>query len=110
MFKKENLYKAFRKVSTLMSADSRIVKFTVSGSTLKLEANSEIGTAKEEVEVEYTGPDVELKFNGKFLNDLLANTEGEYVMGKIPKSDGVCVFIDNKASRNISLIMPIRTT
>lgn len=65
-------------VSTICSEKTRVVKLIITSGTLTLTVNSDIhGTATEEIEIDYDGPDIEVGFNSKYLLDITQQIEGQ---------------------------------
>jgi DNA polymerase-3 subunit beta len=63
---------AVRRVALLSSERSRAVKFTLSKGTVEVStSNPEVGEASETLEVDYSGPALEVGFNAKYLVDFL---------------------------------------
>ncbi len=61
-----------RRVSLLSSERSRAVKFALGNGTLEISSNNpEVGEASESLEVDYSGPALEVGFNAKYLIDFL---------------------------------------
>jgi DNA polymerase-3 subunit beta len=69
---RDELLHTLRRVSILSSERARGVRFKLSGNTLELSANNpDMGEATEELAVEYSGADMEIGFNAKYLIDVL---------------------------------------
>jgi DNA polymerase-3 subunit beta len=69
---------AVRRVSLLSAERSKGIKFTLEKNRLRLfSSNPEIGEARDKMEVEYKGPNIEIGFNAQYFLDFLTavNTE-----------------------------------
>jgi len=76
---RDSLSHALRRVM-LLAPESQLVKFALSGQTLTLSTvDPNAGEATETVEVDYSGEDMEIGFNGKFCMDVLSVVSGERV-------------------------------
>ncbi len=63
---------AVRRVSLLSSERSRAVKFALAKGTVEISSNNpEVGEASESLEVDYSGPALEVGFNARYLIDFL---------------------------------------
>jgi len=71
---------AIRRVSLLSAERSRGIKFSISKNKLRLfSSNPEMGEAKDEIDVEYKGPDLEIGFNAQYLLDFLTTVSADSV-------------------------------
>lgn len=70
---KAEILSALRRVSVVASDRARGVKFQVTQGQLQVAANSpDFGEASEEIEIEYSGEDLLVGFNSRYLLDVLA--------------------------------------
>jgi len=77
---KEEFTQAIRRVSLLSSERSRGVKFSIGKGSLKLfSSNPEIGEARDDLDVDYKGADLEVGFNSQYLLDFLQSIGSERV-------------------------------
>jgi DNA polymerase-3 subunit beta len=61
-----------RRVSLLSSEKARGIRLGLSPARLEISANNpDLGEASEDLEVEYTGPDLEIGFNARYILDVL---------------------------------------
>lgn len=109
---KERLYGCLRRVSTMASERVEGIRLSIKGHSVEFFSyNQDFGDAKEEVEVVYEGPPVEIGFNAKYLMEALTVMDtGEVVMElKDEGSPGVIKPISDKESPDqICIIMPMR--
>ena len=77
---KETLQAALSRASVLSNEKYRGVRFQLSANKLKLTANNpEQESAEEELNVDYSGTDLEVGFNIGYLLDVLNSIEGNSV-------------------------------
>jgi DNA polymerase-3 subunit beta len=77
---KEEFTQAIRRVSLLSTERSKGVKFYIEKNILKLfSSNPEIGEARDNLEVEYKGPDLEIGFNSQYFLDFLLSVNSERI-------------------------------
>jgi DNA polymerase-3 subunit beta len=75
--------KALRRVSIMSKERSSAVKVEVDGSNMVVSAsNPDIGEAKDEIAMTYTGDAMALAFNARYLLDALSAMENETVVLK----------------------------
>ncbi len=70
---REELSSALKRVSLLAHEKSRGVKFSLQGNTLTISSsNPDMGEAREEIDVQYSGEAIDIGFNARYLLDCLA--------------------------------------
>ncbi|MBN4056791.1 DNA polymerase III subunit beta [bacterium AH-315-J21] len=109
---KEELASAVRRVSILSSALTHQVRFSISGSKLKLSsANADIGgEATETLACDYQGDPIELGYKASYINDILGKVDSEETFFELdsPISAAVIYGTDKSKEDYICLIMPLR--
>jgi DNA polymerase-3 subunit beta len=102
---------AIRRVSLLSTERSRGVKFMIAKNKLELySSNPEIGEARDMLEVEYSGDDLEIGFNSQYLLDFLSNVKGDRVEVML-KDENSAVLMRPAAEDDIRyeyVIMPMK--
>jgi DNA polymerase-3 subunit beta len=69
---RDELLQTIRRVSLLSSEKARGIRLGLSPARLEISANNpDLGEASEDLEVEYSGPDLEIGFNARYLLDVL---------------------------------------
>jgi DNA polymerase III subunit beta len=104
------LVSALRRVSVMADDRNKPVKMTLAPGTLKLSASSqELGEAEEAIDIDYTGAEVTIAFNSRYLLDALAplETEGVVFEFKDGLSPGVVRSVDEEDGYRC-VIMPMR--
>ncbi len=103
------LIEAIRRVSVL-ARDVTPVKMRLSSEVIEVEVKeSEVGEAKEEVEsAEYSGGELEIAFNPKYLLDALGGCEGEKVSIEIKDPLSAVLVRGEERGDYRHLVMPIR--
>ncbi len=104
--------RAVKKVM-IMAPKDRVIKAELSNNgTLTLEAQGDVGKAKEVVPLVYGGGDVVFCLNGRYLIDVLGNGTDDKISLKVPKPEHAVgraiFFIENDAS-TLGIVMPVRT-
>lgn len=89
---KESFSQAIRRVSLLSSERSKGVKFSIGKNTLKLfSSNPEIGEARDNLDVEYKGAELEVGFNSQYLVDFLSSVSCERVQLELKDENSAAV-------------------
>ena len=77
---KDEITSAIRRVSLFSTERSRGIKFNVGKNEISLfSSNPEIGEARDKVDADYKGEDVEIGFNSQYLLDFLSTVKAETI-------------------------------
>jgi DNA polymerase-3 subunit beta len=104
---KEAIFKGLKKVSAIIGR-SEPVKITLYDNTMDIEAESEIGRAKEVIEVDYSGEKINMNFNVRFVIDVVSHIDGTNIIIKAPSAYGAVLFEGEEGKNYKNIIMPIR--
>jgi DNA polymerase-3 subunit beta len=104
---KENFFKGLKKVSAIIGR-SEPIKLSFFKNRMEIEAESDVGRAKEIVDVEYEGDEMNMNFNVKFVLDVVSHIEGEKIIIKTPQTYGAVLFEGKDGADHRNIIMPIR--
>ena len=104
---KDALMKGLKKVSAIIGR-SEPIKITISDKIMELEAESDIGRAKETLDVKYKGDKITMNFNVRFVMDVVAHIDGQEISIKAPATYGAVLFEGEEGRNYRSIIMPIR--
>lgn len=100
---------AVDRVSTISSEKSRAVKLSLKNGTLTLSATSpEAGSASEELEVKYSGGDLEIGFNSRYLLDIAQQIEGEGAQFALADAASPTLVRDVADASALYVLMPMR--
>lgn len=103
------LAEAVGRVATIASDKTRAVKMTASAGRLTLSVTSpENGTATEDMDADYTGPDVEIGFNGSYLLGVLGKFSGDAVRFELMDASGPALIRTSAEARDRHVLMPMR--
>jgi len=77
---KEEMTEAIRRVSLFSTERSKGIKLSISKREMRFfSSNPEIGEARDKVDIEYGGEEIETGFNSQYLLDFLSTARGEKV-------------------------------
>ncbi|MCX8110129.1 MAG: DNA polymerase III subunit beta [Syntrophorhabdaceae bacterium] len=107
IIEKEMFLKSLKKVSAIIDK-SEPVKMLLYNGLMELDAESDIGSAKEVVEIDYKGLDLSMNFNIRFLFDVVNHTDNEYIVMKAPDKHGAVLFVGKDDERYKNIVMPVR--
>lgn len=106
---REPFIRALKRIAILSSEKFKGVRFSIDATTLEISSsNPEIGEAKEEIEVEYTGKPMVTRFNAKYIIDVLS-VLGDETVHMHMKSEMTPVIIKPASDQGFkAIIMPMR--
>jgi DNA polymerase III subunit beta len=108
---RDELAGAIRRVSLLSAERSKGIKFYLEKNRMRLfSSNPEIGEARDRLDVEYKGQDIEIGFNSQYLLDFLTAVPSERVAFEI-KDENSAVLLKPEGEeglKNIYVLMPMK--
>jgi DNA polymerase-3 subunit beta len=111
-FERDRLASAIKRVALLSNERSRAVKFEViEGSVEITSSSSELGEAKEQLAVDYTGSPITISFNAHYVLDFLNVVETEVVSLSLKDevSQALMCPVSAEGYNYTYVIMPMRT-
>ena len=70
--------------------------------------NPELGDAKEELDIDYKGPEIKIGFNARYIEDVLKNIEQQNVEFELNDQLSPGVLKAHKNNDYINVVMPMR--
>jgi len=108
---REELSSAIRRVSLLSAERSKGIKFYLEKNKLRMfSSNPEIGEARDQMDVEYKGDEIEIGFNSQYLLDFLLTLSAERVCFEI-KDENSAVLLKpdvEEEIKNLYVLMPMK--
>ena len=100
---------ALELVSTMVNEKTSIVKFDFSGNTLYLMADTpEAGNSQSELDIKYSGDDILIAFNYRYLLDCLKNIDAENMIICMNTNLSATVIKPDNEEDFIYLVMPVQ--
>jgi DNA polymerase-3 subunit beta len=113
---RKNLLDSLRRVAIFGSKSTHQVRFKISGQELVLTAEDidYSSNAKERLTCNYSGEDIEIGFNSKFMQEMLNTLEAENIDVELSAPNRAGIILpdtnDNEAEDILMLIMPVMLT
>jgi DNA polymerase-3 subunit beta len=104
---KEALLKGLKKVSAIIGR-SEPIKITLTEKNMEIDAESDIGRAKEIIGIEYEGEKMTMNFNVRFIFDVVTHIAGDKVVMMAPSTYGAVLFMGEEEKNYKNIVMPIR--
>jgi len=106
---KSTLRQALARTAILSNEKYRGIRFRLSEGLLHLQAhNPEQDEAEEEVEVDYSGPEMTIGFNVGYLLDVLSTIDGDDVEIAVIDSNSSCLITQKESNEWRFVVMPMR--
>jgi DNA polymerase-3 subunit beta len=106
---KELLKRALQRTAILSNEKYRGIRLVIRDSGVMLQAhNPEQEEAEEEVEVEYSGDDMEIGFNVNYLLDAIGAIDGDTVIVSVTDSNSSCLIRQPGNDNQKFVVMPMR--
>jgi DNA polymerase-3 subunit beta len=100
---------ALQRTAILSNEKYRGIRLTIRDSGVVLQAhNPDQEEAEEELEVEYSGDDIEIGFNVNYLLDAIGAVDGDSVKLSVVDSNSSCLIKDPKNEDCKFVVMPMR--
>ncbi len=106
---REILLSAVDRVSTIANDKSPVIKFKLLQNVLNLNTiNNESSTASEDLEINYSGDEIEIGFNSKYIMDIVNNLEDEEISINLKDNTSPIIALENSNSNLVYVLMPMR--
>lgn len=106
---REMILSSLKKVSLLANQKSKAILFAFTSNKLEItSSNPELGDAKDELDIEYTGPDLKIGFNARYIEDVLKNIEQESIEIELNDQTSPGVLKAHGKNDYINVVMPMR--
>lgn len=103
------LIHALKRVALLADEKSKMVRFEIEEGLLTLISdNTELGDAREEVEISYKGQDISIGLNAKYVLDILSVVEDEEITLNLKDQNHSCLITLDQDKDYLSIVMPMR--
>lgn len=102
---------AIRRVSLLSAERSRGIKFSIAKNKLRLfSSNPEMGEARDEIDVDYKGQELEVGFNAQYLLDFLTTVTAEGVRFELKDENSAALLRPDtkEGMKYLYVLMPMK--
>ena len=100
---------ALKRVALLADEKSKMVRFDIQSGNITLTTDTtELGEAREEIAISYSGEDVSVGLNAKYVLDVLNVMDDEEVILNLKDEKSSCLITSNADKDYQSIVMPMR--
>lgn len=105
---KKDLQAAVDRVAAVSSERGRAVKFSIANGKVTLSvSNPDAGSATDELDAEYSADAIEIGFNSRYFQEILAEVEGDVVTVKLADPGSPTIMTGEKDD-SLFVLMPMR--
>ncbi len=104
---REMFLKGLKKVSAILGR-AEPIKVTLKAEAVEIDAESDVGRAKEIIPLEYDGEELSMNFNVRFVMDVVQHCGGEKICIRAPSTYGSVLVEDMEDQNYKNIVMPIR--
>ena len=106
---RNDFFRAVDRVSTITNERSPIIKFKLLNNIMNMtSADSESGLATEDIETEYTGNEIEIGFNSKYILEMINNLEDEKIILSFNDASSPLIATEQSNPDLVYVLMPMR--
>lgn len=106
---KDFFYHSLKRISILSNEKSKGIKLTIKDNILELSSsNSEFGEAREELDIEYQGPEITIGYNARYIMDVLQSQDSEKIEIHIKDHLSPGLIKSYNDNDYLAVIMPMR--
>ena len=106
---REEFLHALRRISVLSSEKSKGIKIKLDNNILELSSsNPDLGDAHEELDMSYSGPEITIGFNARYILDILQVMNDEFIQLHLKDNLSPGLIEADKNKDFFSVIMPMR--
>lgn len=105
----KNLLNSLERVSLLANQKSKAVLLNFLDSRLEVSSNNpDMGDAKEEIEIEYSGSNLKIGFNARYLMDILINIKEDFIDFELKDNQSPTLIRPHGDPTYSCVLMPMR--
>lgn len=107
---REQLLQSVRRMSILSNEKVKGIMLDIKNNVISISSsNPELGDAAEELDIEYSGLDFSVRFNARYLMDVLMACSSEYILMKFKNEISPSIITPDSNDENLlAVIMPMR--
>ena len=109
LIKKNSFLESLKRINLFTDEDFHTIKFEIITDKLILTSqNADFGSARDEIEIEYSGDDMTMGFNCRFFIETLQIMEGDVIEASISSENSPCLITSEEDDGFLSIIMPMK--
>ena len=109
LIKRISFLESLKRINLFTEDMFHAIKIEITDNTMILSSqNADFGSARDEIEVQYSGDPLSLGFNCRYFIEALQVMEGETIQAAISSDDSPCLITSEDDEGFLSIIMPMK--
>lgn len=109
IIKKDVFLGAIKRISLISEEKTKPIKLEIKNNTMRITSyNPELGEGLEEISVEYSGEDLSIGFNARYIIDALSPAEKRDIVLQVKDGNSPVILKDKEDKDYFCVIMPMR--
>jgi len=109
IFNKDEFYHALKRISVLSSEKTKGIKINFEkNKAILTSSNPDLGDAREEIDITYSGSEISIGFNSRYILDILQAIDENFIEFHLKDNLSPGMIEPEKNKKFISVIMPMR--
>ncbi len=108
---RQSFFNSLERASILArQSKTNLVNLSIDGSTMTITSDSEVGKAREEVDIRLTGKNLNIAFNARYLLDVLKEAADDEIVMDFNTNISPCVIRPVAGDSYLYLVLPVKTS
>ncbi len=108
---RQSLYSSLERASIMArQSKTNLVNLEIDGGNMTITSDSEVGKAREEVDIKLTGKNLSIAFNARYLLDVLKEVVDEEIVLDFNTNISPCVIHPVSGEGYLYLVLPVKTS
>ena len=90
-------------------AKTNLVNLSMDGSVMTITSDSEVGKAREQIDISLTGKNLDISFNSRYLLDVLKEVDDDEIVFDFNTSISPCLIHPVSGESYLYLVLPVKT-
>lgn len=108
---RQNLFNSLERASIMArQSKTNLVNIAIDGSLMTITSDSEVGKAREELDIRLTGKNINIAFNAQYLLDVLKEAADDEIVMDFNTGISPCVIHPLSGDSYLYLVLPVKTS
>jgi DNA polymerase-3 subunit beta len=108
---RQSLFSSLERASIMArQSKTNLVNLEIDGSNMTITSDSEVGKAREEIDIRLTGKNLSIAFNARYLLDVLKEAADDEIVMDFNTNISPCVIHPVSGDSYLYLVLPVKTS
>ncbi len=108
---RQNLFSSLERASIMArQSKTNLVNLAIDGNNMTITSDSEVGKAREEMDIRLTGKNLSIAFNARYLLDVLKEAADDEIVMDFNTNISPCVIHPVSGDSYLYLVLPVKTS